>query len=197
MTEIKPKLIITHGKDPARYFDRKVREFGDFEIETVIKKGNSYDIMSVPHLSIGWSTKGLEKLADFINNSTRTAKGSVSENSLVELNQEPVGTNSGDVLNFSDCLEYVNENGHVNSIAALDKSHANLDPNTSIEFWWGNAKTPTERARCIRGAFRRISDKQLKEGRCSTKFNAKISSRIWIISEQDKNPMVCVVCQPL
>ena len=100
MTEIKPKLIITHGKDPARYFDRKVREFGDFEIETVIKKGNSYDIMSVPHLSIGWSTKKLAVLADIIYNNIRTAKGSVYGNSLVELNQEPVGLNSRDVLNF-------------------------------------------------------------------------------------------------
>ena len=172
MTEIKPKLIITHGKDPARYFDRKVREFGDFEIETVIKKGNSYDIMSVPHLSIGWSTKKLAVLADIIYNNIRTAKGSVSGNSLVELNQESVGSNSGDVLNFSDCLKYVEENGHANSIAAIHRSKANLDPNISIEYWWGNAETPIERSRCIRGAFHRISKKSLKDGRCSSKFNS-------------------------
>ena len=173
LTEIKPKIIISHGKDPARYFDRKVREFGDFEIETVIKKGNSYDIMSVPHLSIGWSNKKLAVLADIIYNNIRTSKGSVSANSMVERNQEPVGLNSRDVLDFPDCLEYVNENGHANSIAAIHRSKANLDPSISIEYWWGNAETPSERARCIRGAIRRISaDKLLKEGRCSKYFNA-------------------------
>ena len=114
----------------------------------------------------------IKHAADIIYNNTRSTNSSVSVNSLVELNQESVGLKSGDVLDFTDCLEYVKENGHANSIAALRKSHDNLDPDTSIEFWWGNAKTPTERSRCIRGAFHRISDKLLKEGRCSTKFNS-------------------------
>lgn len=77
-----------------------------------------------------------------------------------------------DVLDFDGCLEYVQENGHANTIAALHRSKANLAPNISIEFRWGNAETPTDRSRCIRGAIHRITHKQLNEGKCSENFNA-------------------------
>ena len=84
--------------------------------------------------------------------------------------RDPVVLNRRVVLDYSACLEYVTRNGHANTIAAFRKSQFNLDPNTSIEFWWGDAEMPEERARCIRGAFHRISKKSLNEGRCSKNF---------------------------
>ena len=172
LTEIKPGLIITHGKDSADYFSRDVREFGNFAIETVAIQGNSHKIISVPHLSRGWSSQKLEEFADFINNDTGTAKGSVSAQTLVELNQEPGGSGMHDVLDFDGCLKYVQENGHKKSVDAILRYKANVDPNISIEFRWDDAETPKERSRCIRGAFHRISEDSLKQGRCSSHFSS-------------------------
>lgn len=77
-----------------------------------------------------------------------------------------------DVLDYDGCLEYVQENGHPNTIAAIQRSKANVDPNTCIEFRWGNAETLEERSRCIRGAFKRRSKEQMNEGKCSKYYNA-------------------------
>ena len=77
-----------------------------------------------------------------------------------------------DFLDYEGCLEYVQENGHANTIAAIQRYKGILDPNTSIEFRWGNAETEKERSRCIRGAFHRISEDSLKQGRCSSHFSS-------------------------
>ena len=66
LTEIKPKLIITHGTDSAGYLAREVQEFGSFAIDTVAINGNSHQIISVPHLSRGWSSQKLEEFAEVI-----------------------------------------------------------------------------------------------------------------------------------
>ena len=86
--------------------------------------------------------------------------------------KEPVGLNGRVVLDHTACTEFLEEYGHPNTIAAFRKSQFNVDPNTSIEFWWGDAETLEERARCIRGAFRRISEEARKDGRCSNHFTA-------------------------
>ena len=172
LTEIKPILVVTHGKVSADYFSREVQEFGNFAIETVAVQGNSHKIISVPHLSRGWSSQKLEEFADFINNDTGTAKGSVSPQTRTKLNQESGGSEMHDVLDYDGCLEYVQDSGHANTIAAIHRYKANLDPNISIEFRWGNAETPMKRSRCIRGAFHRISEESLKQGRCSNHFDS-------------------------
>ena len=172
LTEIKPTLIITHGKDSADYFSREVQEFGDFAIETVAIQGNCHEIISVPHFSRGWSSQKLEEFADFINNDTGATRGSVSAQTRTQLNEEPGGSIMHDVLDYEGCLEYVRENGHANTIAAIHRYKGTLDPNTSIEFRWGNAETEKERSRCIRGAFHRISEESLKQGRCSNHFDS-------------------------
>lgn len=172
LTEIKPTLIITHGKDSADYFSRGVQSFGDFAIETVTIQGNGHEIISVPHLSRGWSFQKLEELADFINNNTGTARGSVPALTRTQLNEEPEESKMRDVLDYEGCLEYVLRNGHENTIAAIHRHAGTLNPNTSIEFRWGNAETEKERSRCVRGAFRRISEQSLKHGRCSNHFDS-------------------------
>ena len=149
LTEIKPTLIITHGKDSADYFSRDVREFGNFAIETVAIQGNSHEIISVPHLSRGWSSRKLEKFADLIYIETGATRGSVSAQTRTQLNEEPGGLKMHDVLDYDGCLEYVQENGHPNTIAAIQRSKANVDPNTSIEFRWDDAETPKERSAII------------------------------------------------
>ncbi|MDE3256303.1 MAG: hypothetical protein OYM47_00505 [Gemmatimonadota bacterium] len=172
LTEIKPTLIITHGKDSAGYFSREVREFGNFAIETVAIRGNSHKIINVPHFSRGWSSRKLEEFTDLINNDTGATRGSVSAQTRTELNQEPGGSKMHAVLDYDGCLKYVQENGHPNTIAAIHRYKGALDPNTSIEFRWGNAETPTERSRCIRGAIRRIYEDSLKQGPCSNHFSS-------------------------
>lgn len=86
--------------------------------------------------------------------------------------REPVGLSRRVVLDYPDCLAYVEEYGHANTKAAIRKSQSKLNPNASIEFWWGDAETPEERARCVRGAFHRISEEAWKDGRCSNHFTA-------------------------
>ena len=86
--------------------------------------------------------------------------------------KEHVGLNRRVVLDYFACSEYVEEYGHPNTIAAFRKYLSNLNPITSIEYWWGNAETSEERARCIRGAVHRISEKSWKVGRCSSHFTA-------------------------
>ena len=85
---------------------------------------------------------------------------------------EPLGLKGYVVLDYFACSDYVEEYGHWKTIDKFRKYQNNVDPNTSIEFCWGSAKTPGERARCIRGVFRRISEKKRKNGRCSDRFTA-------------------------
>ena len=93
--------------------------------------------------------------------------------------KEPVGLNGRVVLDHTACSEYVEEYGHWKTIDKFRKYQNNVDPNTSIEFCWGSAETPGKRARCIRGAFHRISEEARKDGRCSNHFTATF----WVVSE--------------
>ena len=87
--------------------------------------------------------------------------------------KEPVDLNRRAVLDYPDCLKYVEAHGRTNTIDAFHRSQFSVDPNTSVEFWWGDGpETPEERARCIRGAFHRISEEAWKDGRCSNHFTA-------------------------
>ena len=195
LTEIKPTLIITHGKDSADYFSREVQEFGNFAIETVAIQGNSHEIISVPHLSRGWSSQKLEEFADFINNDTGTARGSVSAQTRTQLNEEPGGSKMHDVPGLRRLFGIrPREWSSRIPIAAIQRSKANVDPNISIEFRWDDAETPKERSRCIRGAFHRISEDSLKQGRCSNHFRLDLSSRIWLVPKEGRVPIVGGLC---
>ena len=69
------------------------------------------------------------------------------------------------ILNHSECSEYVEKHGDPRTVKAFRKYQ--LDPDIRIEFCWGNADAPKDRARCIRGAFHRIKEDRSEQGECS------------------------------
>ena len=78
-----------------------------------------------------------------------------------------------EILTFSECVTYVEENGTKSTIAAFNKYREGIDTVTRIRFSWGTVTAKSDRARCIRGAFHRITQDGLKEGRSSTKMDAR------------------------
>ena len=75
------------------------------------------------------------------------------------------------IITVSECSEHVKKHGHSHTVKATCKYP--LPSDMRIEFRWGNAGAPEERARCIRGAFHRIKEDLSKEGICSSDFDAR------------------------
>ena len=72
------------------------------------------------------------------------------------------------ILNHSECSEYVERHGDSRTVTTFRKYQ--LDADIRIEFCWGNAESYKDRARCIRGAFRRIKKDRSEQGKCSNHF---------------------------
>ena len=78
-----------------------------------------------------------------------------------------------EILTHSECVAYVEQHGDARTMTALNKYRDDLRSDSAIEFRWGSVTCPRNRCRCIRGAFHRMSDDGLKQGRCSTHFDAE------------------------
>ena len=76
-------------------------------------------------------------------------------------------------MTHAKCVDYVEKHGVARTKTAFRKYVGSVPENTVVRFTWGSASSPEERARCIRGAFHRISQDHSRGERCSRDFDAE------------------------
>ena len=81
-----------------------------------------------------------------------------------------------DEWSYGECYSKCFSWGHQNTTEALEKYKLTVKEaigDCRIRFEWHDADQPSERARCIRGAFHRIATEGRDEGKCSNHFKAR------------------------
>ena len=83
---------------------------------------------------------------------------------------------SWDEWSYEECCHKCVCWGDPRTTAAFEKYRLKVKDaigDCRIRFEWHDADQPSKRARCIRGAFRRIAEKGRDEDRCSNHFKAR------------------------